>query len=472
MKKLHKCVFGETEETEAVSVKTGESVTLHTSLSEIHQDDKVEWRFGAIFIAEINRQNKNITVDDVLKERFGNRLKLEHQTGDLTITNIKTTDSGLYEVAVSNTKTFKKTFNFNALPAAEIQPVSVIEGDSVTLHTDVPDIQIYDMIWWRLEHKNDSIVEINRTAGIFSTSDGADERFGHKLQVEYWTGSLTITNIETRHSGLYEVSIRNSRHTILKTYTVTVSGELEYVSVTAGESVIMKTGFTNIQIYDFIVWMFTDTVIAEIYKTAQQFNVREVADERFKGRLNLDHQSGSLTIINSKTADSGEYELKISSSRHSIHKKFTVTVNLFSAAAIAGISYGAVHAFGFVGAVVAACFFLIHQPKTKKLSVSVLVGDDANLNTDDTDVQRDDWLQWRFAMEKKRSTRIAEIFEGIGKTFYGDDGQFRDRLKLDLQTGSLSIMNTRITDAGVYKLRIEHLGKTSIKKFRVFVSCE
>lgn len=97
----------------------------------------------------------------------------------------------------------------------------------------------------------------------------------------------------------------------------------------------------------------------------------------------------------------------------------------------------------------------------------MLVGEDANLNTEDTEVQRDDRLQWKFSRKC-----IAEIFGGIGRTFYGDEGQFRDRLKLDLETGSLSITNTRITDNGVYKLKIKHLGKTSIMKFCVSVSCE
>ncbi|KAL0161219.1 hypothetical protein M9458_044944, partial [Cirrhinus mrigala] len=35
-----------------------------------------------------------------------------------------------------------------------------------------------------------------------------------------------------------------------------------------------------------------------------------------------------------------------------------------------------------------------------------------------------------------------------------DTKTFRDRLKLDHQTGSLTIMNIRTTDSGVYRLRI------------------
>uniref|UniRef100_A0A672KU00 Ig-like domain-containing protein n=1 Tax=Sinocyclocheilus grahami TaxID=75366 RepID=A0A672KU00_SINGR len=87
------------------------------------------------------------------------------------------------------------------------ESVSVMEGDSVTLHTDVTQIHENDDIQWKFGAENTLIAEISRDAGIFSTSDDLDERFRDRLKLDPQTGSLTITNITTEHTGLYKLEI-------------------------------------------------------------------------------------------------------------------------------------------------------------------------------------------------------------------------------------------------------------------------
>ncbi len=92
------------------SVIEGESVTLYTYFTQIQQDDWIQWWFGKYVIVDTNVTTSSMTVyDDVLDGRFKDRLKLDNQTGYLTITNITTEHAGDY--TVSTNKPMMTTFS-------------------------------------------------------------------------------------------------------------------------------------------------------------------------------------------------------------------------------------------------------------------------------------------------------------------------------------------------------------------------
>ncbi|XP_026054774.1 uncharacterized protein LOC113040727 [Carassius auratus] len=103
-------VFADTDTVK--SVKEGDSVTLQINVTEIQTDDEIEWKFGTnrSRIAEIN--GKTSKIFDGPDGRFRDRLKLDHQTGSLIITNTRTTDSGLYEMTISRSSS-EDTHRFN-----------------------------------------------------------------------------------------------------------------------------------------------------------------------------------------------------------------------------------------------------------------------------------------------------------------------------------------------------------------------
>ncbi len=103
-------------------------------------------------------------------------------------------------------------------------------------------------------------------------------------------------------------------------------------------------------------------------------------------------------------------------------------------------------------------------------SVSVMEGDSVSLQTN-TELRTDDEIMWTFGLS---GTRIAEIIKDTGRfsTFEGPDGRFRDRLKLDHQTGSLTITNTRTTDSGLYQKFIIRNRTVITYRFNVTVSGE
>ncbi|XP_073717532.1 SLAM family member 5-like isoform X2 [Misgurnus anguillicaudatus] len=116
-----KGVFG-VDGDEVKSVMEGDSVTLHTDITQIQTDQQILWLFGpqGTRIALIYKQHN---VCDPCGS-FKDGLKLDSQTGSLTITNITITDSGLYQLEIINSKeTSKKTFNvtvYARLPIPDI----------------------------------------------------------------------------------------------------------------------------------------------------------------------------------------------------------------------------------------------------------------------------------------------------------------------------------------------------------------
>ncbi|XP_050950278.1 CD48 antigen-like [Labeo rohita] len=80
---------------------------------------------------------------------------------------------------------------------------SVMEGDSVTLQTDLTEIKRDDLITWTFGTENTRIAQINGLINM--VYDGPNGIFRDRLKLDHQTGSLTITNITTEHSGLYSV---------------------------------------------------------------------------------------------------------------------------------------------------------------------------------------------------------------------------------------------------------------------------
>ncbi|XDV23606.1 hypothetical protein PO909_028116, partial [Leuciscus waleckii] len=82
----------------------GDSVTLNTGVK-ADQQGKTKWYFNDTRIAQINGDLSFICTDVQCNEdteRFRDRLKLDHQTGSLTITNITNTHSGEYKLQIIN----------------------------------------------------------------------------------------------------------------------------------------------------------------------------------------------------------------------------------------------------------------------------------------------------------------------------------------------------------------------------------
>ncbi|XP_026105979.1 uncharacterized protein LOC113077922 isoform X3 [Carassius auratus] len=93
-----------------VSVMTGKSVILLSSVLKIQEYDLILWTFEDHLMAKINKMTNQFLLYDSAEGKFKGRLELSRETGDLTISDSRTTDSGDYHLHMSNrTFTLQRT---------------------------------------------------------------------------------------------------------------------------------------------------------------------------------------------------------------------------------------------------------------------------------------------------------------------------------------------------------------------------
>ncbi|XP_067271125.1 CD48 antigen-like [Pseudorasbora parva] len=114
----------------------------------------------------------------------------------------------------------------------EVKSVSVTEGDSVTLNSDHVKVQTDDQILWMFGPQDTRIADIHsQNIKIYDSNTAFEKR----LQMDSQTGSLTIRNIRSEHTGLYKLQII-SRGTSYKRFNVNVYARLPVPVITRNSS--------------------------------------------------------------------------------------------------------------------------------------------------------------------------------------------------------------------------------------------
>ncbi len=102
-----------------------------------------------------------------------------------------------------------------------------------------------------------------------------------------------------------------------------VFGEKMSVSVKEGESVTLYPELSEIKKDDVIDWRFGDSLIARVRNNNNASVYEDALNGKFSGRMNLNGQTGDLTITNFRNTDAGDYE--VSNSINTFKKTFSVS---------------------------------------------------------------------------------------------------------------------------------------------------
>ncbi|XP_050958691.1 SLAM family member 9-like isoform X2 [Labeo rohita] len=315
-----------------VSVTEGESVTLHTNIPR-HEDGlhrfyiySLQWswfrpedsqRVRVIWF-DVRRSHIRYDHDEI----FRDRLQIDNQTGSLTIKNIRTTDSGLYQMI--NNHLSVESFNVTVyahLPIPVITRYSTCSSSSgssnqkCSLVCSVLNVSHVTLSWYKGNSllSNISVSDLKNSTSL-------------PLDVEYQD--------KNTYSCIVNNPISNqTKHLNISELCQTCADAVKIVSVTEGESVTLHTniprhedGLHRFYIYS-LQWSWfrpeDSQRVRVIWFDVQRGHIRYDHDEIFRDRLQIDNQTGSLTIKNIRTTDSGLYQMI---NNHLSVESFNVTV--------------------------------------------------------------------------------------------------------------------------------------------------
>ncbi|XP_016360488.1 uncharacterized protein LOC107702631 isoform X3 [Sinocyclocheilus anshuiensis] len=377
----------------------------------------------------------------------------------------------------------------------------VMEGDSVTLHTDLTDLQKYERILWTFGPGRTRIAQINNVVNKISLyNDVLDGKFRDRLQLDDRTGSLTVTNTRTEDSGLYELQIIGGIEVPPKKFSIIVSAPLPVPVISRNSSQCSSSSSCSL--------------------LCSVVNVGHVTLSWYKGNsllssISVSDLSISLSLpLEVEYQEKNPYSCVINNpiSNQTQHLDISQLCQPCEAPGLSAGHIALVCACALSVAAVLCGIYYYCQRKTRKqtdkgdepdgeelkslkggnasvqegdletsvllkedkiTSMPVIEGQSVTLHTDLTEIREIDMIWWKFADFKERSCAKFVLIATLNKTnnevnLYNETiQQFKDSLKLNLDTGSLTITIITPEHYGFYKLHITSKEEMVVHTFSV-----
>ncbi|KAI4894153.1 hypothetical protein NFI96_010643 [Prochilodus magdalenae] len=337
------CVAG--EEVSRLQELEGNTVTIRTGGTGVQSDAHILWFYRPEDV-DITIVNSQIIggeiITDYNRDRFGDRLQLDRTSGSLTIRNISREDSGVYKLHIITGSRSIQSYRINVYaPVSKTTILKENTGESCSLLCSVANGKDVNLSWYEGDERIPSI-----------SSTDSSERLILLLNITHLSCSYTYTCVaanpvsnQTTRIKITELCYKAGPESKWMTVFLIFVGVVVAVSGVAlvvwcykkettrpqgllyvaeeevirlleleGNTVTIHTGRTRVQSDAHILWMyrFEDVDITIVNSQIIRGEIiMDYCSDRFRDRLQLDRNSGSLTIRNISREDSGVFELHI-----------------------------------------------------------------------------------------------------------------------------------------------------------------
>ncbi|XP_051978168.1 uncharacterized protein LOC127639893 isoform X5 [Xyrauchen texanus] len=405
----------------------GDSVTLHTDGIEIQRGNLILWIFEDTRLAQMILETSKPVLYNGEDKKFRGSLHMDEQTGSLTMTNVTTEHSGFYELEIHGTKVFSKKFNVSVQARL---PVPVITRDSSQCSSSSKCVLVCSVV--NVTQATLSWYKGNSLLSSISVSD-LNSSLSLPLEVEY------------QENNIYSCVINNP-----------IRNQTKHLNITEVCQMCSAPGLSSVYIVLICVCVLVLFVIGVVYCYHKKCKKDKKDQEGQPAEECFQLTNGSVPGNEADERDDAGVETpnqEIDSQKNTIPGEDDDD-NIFSNDDVD----------------------VSDAERDKMKTLSVKEGDSVTLQTGVTEGQEGQLIRWKFAASKGCDETglfcvIAKWNRTKNEEFLNNKGIFKNRLSLNNQTGSLTITNIRVQNAGHYKLQITSNRNTfRTKTFSVSVS--
>ncbi|XP_062904243.1 uncharacterized protein LOC134346677 isoform X2 [Mobula hypostoma] len=280
----------------------GSNVLLESGNSADLHGREVVWEFTSSNGTEFTILDVGPNHPEVKPNKHFKDLIFNLSTGDLLLSNLKTSDQGNYTVSIDGQERRKielRIFEMKQVEGALGSNVSLESGSSANLHGRE--------VVWKFTSNNGTEFTI-LDVGPNHPEVKPNKYFEDRLIFNLSTGDLLLSNLKTSDQGNYTISVngRKLRKIDLRIF------EMKRVQGVLGENVLLESGNSADLHGHEVVWKFTSN-------NGTEFTILDVGpnhpeekpNKYFKDRLNFNLSTGDLLLSNLKTSDQGNYTISV-----------------------------------------------------------------------------------------------------------------------------------------------------------------